>query len=400
MRPVLTVLVVVLAACGSSPPKDPIAHARIDTSAAVRALQASQFADARREADGILAKDPQSSQAAAVRAIATYQAGVHRLVGELSAIMETGELMKALDHEAGRAMWTKFGDALEAVDRDLEIVAKDPAFSLELCIACWDIDWNGRGGVDERDRHVLELEYDGHGGRIEENDPRRRPTFRFDVGDAEWGRAMIGFQRAFVNLVLGYDWRQLDKLFLAREDKQLSFPIIDRARIQKAHALFVFALEHSAAERAAYLAETDDDREWVPSPRQTNHPIPLAVDDRLYSTWDAVLRDAQELLASRAGISFRELGGLIDDDLERLAPAAFLDLGAMFREPMEIVVDLSDESPTPKNAERILRGLLGHGYSEAMSASPLVGRLRTMIQSLDKGEETLDHKLRYLFWFN
>ena len=390
-----------LVACGSSGPStSSIGSHHVDATAAITALQASKFADARREADAVLAKDASSSQAAAVRAIATYQAGVERLVGEMSAIMETGELMKALDHQSGRAMWTKFLDALDAVDKDLAIVAKDPGFSLELCIACFEIDWNGRRGVDERDRHMLEIEYDGHGGELAENDVRRRPTFRFDVGDAEWGRAMIGFQRAFVNLVLAYDWRQLDKIFGRGGDRRLVFPIADKARVAKALELFVFALDRSAAERTAYLAETDDDREWVPSPTQKNHPIPLAVDDSIYATWDAVLRDVKDLLASKAGVSFKEIARMIDDDLERLAPAAFLDLGAMFREPTDIVIDFSDESESPNNMERVLRGLVGHGYKEAMRASPLVGRVRTMIQSVDKGEETFEHKLRYLFWFN
>lgn len=400
MRHVL-LSIIILGACGSSEPQiSPIGGQRADTSAAINALQASKFADARREADAVLAKDARSAQAAAVRAIATYQGAVQRFVNEMSAVVESGDLMKALDHQAGRASWTKLLDGLDAVDKDLEIVAKDPGFSLELCIACLEIDWNGRNGIDDRDRHMLELEYDGRGGELDDNDVRRRPTFRFDVGDAEWGRAMVGFQRAFVNLVLAYNWHDLDKVFGRGGDRRLVFPVADKARVKKAYELFVFALERSAAERTAYLAETDDDREWVPNPNQRNHPIPLVVDAALYSTWDAVLRDTKDLLASNAGISFKEIGRLIDDDLERLAPAAFLDLGAMFREPTDIVIDLSDDSESTKNMERILRGLVGHGYKESMRASPLVARIRTMMGSVEKGEETFEHKLRYLLWFN
>ena len=395
-------LVVTLVACGSSEPQtSPIGQRHVDTSAAITALQSSRFADARREADAVLVQDATSSRAAAVRAIATYQGAVTRLAGELEAIVDTGELVKALDHAAGRAMWTKFLDALDAIDKDLAIAAADPGFALELCVACLEIDWNGRRGVDERDRRMLELEYDGRGGRLAETDARRRPTFRFDRGDAEWGRAMLGFQRAFVNLVLAYDWRQLDNLFRGRAaSRRFVFPVADKARVTRAHELLLFALERSAAERVAYLAETDDDREWVPSPTQTNHPMPLAVDDALYATWAAVLADTTDLLASKTGVSFAEIARLIDDDLERLVPAAYLDLGAMLREPTDIVLDLSDTGESPQNVERILRGLLGNGYRPAMRASPLVGRIRTMIDSVDRGEETFEHKLRYLFWLN
>lgn len=373
----------------------------MDTSAAIEALQASRFADARREADAVLAKDARSSQAAAVRAIATYQGAVERLVKELDAIVDAGDLSRALDHQAGRRMWTTFLGALDAIDRDLEIVARDSQFSLELCIACFEIDWNGRGGVDERDRRMLEIEYDGRGGELPDHDARRRPTFRFDVGDAEWGRAMVGFQRAVVNLVLAYDWRALDKLFTREgDDRRLVIRLADKGRVEKSHELIVFALGRSAAERTAYLAETDDDREWVPNPRQKNHPIPLAVDDALYATWDGVLRDMKDLLASKTGLSFQEIARLIDDDLARLAPAAYLDLGAMLREPKDLVLDVSDDPETPETTERILRGLVGNGYKESMRASPLVGRVRSLISSVDSGQETLEHKLRYLFWFN
>ncbi|MFN0250177.1 MAG: hypothetical protein ACKV2T_25055 [Kofleriaceae bacterium] len=395
-------LVIMLAACGSSePPTASIGQSTADTSAAITALRASKFADARREADVVLAKDPGSSQAAAVRAIATYQGAVQRLGDELGAIMDTGELMKALDHGAGRATWTAFLDALDAVDRDLEIVARDPSFSLELCIACLEIDWNGRGGIDERDRRMLELEYDGRGGRLEVGDVRRRPTFRFDRGDGEWGRAMVGFQRAFVNLVLAYDWRQLDKLVRRGDgDRRLVIPVADKARVKKAYELFVFALERSAAERVAYLAETDDDREWVPNPKQKDHPIPLDVDGALYATWAAVLGDVKDMLASKAGVSFQEIARILDDDLERIAPHAYLDLGAMFREPKDIILDLSGNAESAQDVERILRGVMGNGYRTSMRASPLVGRIRTMIERVDQGEETFEHKLRYLFWLN
>jgi hypothetical protein len=35
-----------------------------------------------------------------------------------------------------------------------------------------------------------------------------------------------------------------------------------------------------------------------------------------------------------------------------------------------------------------------------MKPSPIVGRMRAARDSLMRGEQTLDRKLRYLFWFN
>ncbi|HEU4726969.1 MAG TPA: hypothetical protein VFT22_03750 [Kofleriaceae bacterium] len=50
--------------------------------------------------------------------------------------------------------------------------------------------------------------------------------------------------------------------------------------------------------------------------------------------------------------------------------------------------------------EAILRGVLGNGYQPAMTPSPLVGRLDRMKQQIERREDTIDRKLRYLFWLN
>jgi hypothetical protein len=365
--------------------------------AAAAALRASQFTDAVREADVALGADARDSQAAAVRAVGRYERAAEKLVRELGAVLDSGEQLKFLDHEKGRLVWRGFLADLEQVDRDLAIAAADPGFSLELCIACLQVDWNGNGRLDGRDNKMLELEFDGRGGSLEEGDPRRRPTYRFDVGDAQWGRAMISFQRAAVELVLAYRWSELDKLWGRGDASTVTIKLIDPGRVKHARELFIAALGFSSQEREAYLAETDDDREWVPNPRQKSYAMPLEVDDALYATWTQVISDVHHMLSSQEGVGFREVAQLFadPDDVAKL-PDAYLDLGRMFREPTDIVVELRRQT-TP---EAFLRGLLGHGYAETMRGSPLVGRLRHMKEALDRGEDTVDRKLRYLFWLN
>ena len=48
----------------------------------------------------------------------------------------------------------------------------------------------------------------------------------------------------------------------------------------------------------------------------------------------------------------------------------------------------------------VSRGLLGNGFQAKMKPSPLPARLRGMKQQLDRGEDTAEHKLRYLLWLN
>jgi len=386
--------------CGQPEPRAP--QPQSNSSAAVVALQQGKFDDALRESSAILARDAHASQAAAVHAIARYQQASTTLVQTLGTVADRAESLKFFDHEQGRAAWRTFLGELEEIDHDIAIAANDPGFALELCLACWQYDWNRNGRIDERDLKMLDLEFDGKGGELPDGDPRRKPTYRFDRGDALWARAMLSFQRAGVELVLAYRWSELDKLFAGGDDKlHMTIKLIDPGRVSHARALVLAGLGFADQTREAYLAETDDDREWVPNPRQKSYAMPLAVDPKLYSTWAAVVGDVRRMLESQEGISLREVAAIIVGPRHIAdVPNAYVDLGRMLREPTDMVFDINDDLPRPQMYERIFRGLLGHGYAESMRASPLVGRLRHMKEELERGEDTIDRKLRYLFWLN
>jgi len=410
MSRLFLIAVGVLAACGGAPePAKPVMQSPAAIAAAVpavTALQASKFDDARQIASKVLQEDARNSRAAAVRALVTYQAAGETLVRELVEIVDKGETLKAFDHEGGRTTWRDFLTALEAVDRDLAIAGADPAFSLELCLACWAHDWNRNGQIDDRDRKLFEIEYDAKGEPIDQADPGRRPTFRFDAGDIEWTRAMVSFQRAAVEMVLAYRWTELDKLFkfnLFGSNKDMgpiTIKLVDPGRVKHARELILAGLDHAEKTRLAYLAETDDDREWVPSPTQKNHPIPLPMDATIYATWEGVIGDVRRMLKSEEGVSIKGFVFLFEPGAVKTMPDAYLDLGAMLREPADIVIDLTDSSETPQNVERVLRGVFGNGFRPDMKASPVLGRLARVKADLEKGGETFDQKLRYLLWLN
>lgn len=397
-------VIVMIAACGTAelpPPAKMTEH----SVPAAEALRASKFEEARRIATSVLAREPRDSRAAAIRAVTTYQVAADDLVEQLSLVLEQGASLKALDHAKGRRVWQTFLDRLADVDRDLAIAAADPTFSLEVCLACLENDWNHSGTVDERDRRLLELELDGKGGELAEDDPRRRPTYRFDVGDVEWARAMVSFQRAAVEIVLAYQWSELDKLFAGNGDEaRVVIRITDKARVRKARTLILDALDAADRCREAYLAETDDDREWVPNPRQKSFAMPLEVDAQLYETWRGVIGDVRRMLQSKEGISLRETMALISERDVDLVPDAYVDLGAMLRDPKDIVIDFSrfehHAGDKRANIEAILKDVLGNGYKRSMKPSPLVARMRRMRAELERGEDTFERKLRFLLWLN
>jgi hypothetical protein len=384
-------IVLLLGACGA--PEPPPHRETVDTVVAAVALQASKFDEAARTSAAMLRDDPRSSRAAAVHAISTYRAAAHDLVDAIERVLAQGAGFKAIDHEGARVAWLTFLGKLEEVDRDLAIVAADPSFSLELCIACWEYDWNRSGRIDELDRKMLEIELDGKGGELAEGDPRRRPTYRFDVGDAEWARAMIAFQRAAVELVVAYAWSDLDNLF--RDGRgPIKIRIGSKDRVRNAHRLILAGLAASDRCRRAYLAETDDDREWVPNPTQRSYAMPLEVDARLYETWEEVIGDVRRMLESKEGVSLREVATLLGESVSDL-PNIYVDVGAMLRDPRDIVLDFRS-----KNFDTIARGVLGAGYKKSMKPSPLVPRLARMKTELSRGEDTFERKLRYLLWLN
>jgi hypothetical protein len=397
-------VIIALAGCGSSSSESPARSPQqrtLDSAGAVASLRAARFDDAAREATAALVIDPKNAQAAAVRALATYQQAGSQLVSDLTAVLDSANGVHYFDHEEGRAVWRTLLDKLEAVDRDLATASADPAFALELCIACWEHDWNHNGRVDDRDRKLFEIEYDGHGGELPDGDSRRRPTFRFDVGDIDWARAMVSFQRAAIELILAYRWSELDKLFLHGDaEHRLVIPLVDPGRVGHARELVLDGLRFADRCRDEYRAETDDDREWVPNPHQKSHAVPLDVDDALFATWAEITADARRLLSSEEGISLHELGTLADNKLGRSMPDAYIDVGRMLRQPTDLVIDLRDDSETAENIDKVVRGLLGHGYATGMRPSPLISRLDRMKRELDHGDDTMDRKLRYLFWLN
>ena len=397
-------MIVLIAACGTAELPPPAKMTEQSVPAAV-ALRASKFEEAGRIAASVLAREPRDSRAAAIRAVTAYQRAADDLVKQLSLVIEQGDSLKALDHAKGRRVWQTFLDRLDDVDADLAIAAADPAFSLEICLACLENDWNHSGKIDERDQRLLELEFDGKGGELAEDDLRRRPTYRFDVGDVEWARAMVSFQRAAVEIVLAYQWGDLDKLFAGDADEaRVVIRITDKARVRKARTLILAALDAADRCREAYLAETDDDREWVPNPRQKSFAMPLEVDAALYETWRGVIGDVRRMLESKEGISLREAMALISARDADLMPDAYVDLGAMLRDPKDIVVDFSrfehHVGDKRANIEAILKDVLGNGYRKSMKPSPLVTRFRRMRDELVRGEDTWERKLRFLIWLN
>lgn len=398
----VTVAIAALSALGCAGPS--LAQQRTTAASSIQQLRDGRFGQARSSADQALQSDVHNRYARLVRAIALYRQTMHQLWIDGRTVVIGGIAAGGFNDRYARASFEQAEADLARVDADLADAYRADDIALELCLACWEVDWNGNGRVDERDRLLLQVEVDEHGDEIAPDDPRRKPTFRFDRGDVAWARAFVSFQRAALDVVLAYDLSDLAKAAVQLDqpgDVPIVIHLVHPDRIAAATARLLEGLDQSDRARRDYLAESDDDREWVPSPRQASHPLPLPVDDQLYRTWGQVLGDLRRLVRGEEGLSVSEVAQLGDHRWDN-PPRGYVDIGRMLAHPKDIVLHPGtlERADREHDVEAILRDVLGEYYVMDMRASPLPGRLARMKSEVDRGEESMERKLRYLLWLN
>lgn len=371
----------------------------------LQALQEARFEAAAVEAGKVLETDAENPYARLAAAIARYRAATHQIATDAPTVILGAVQTRGVNHQYLRMALEQFEKDLGLVEDDLAVAARFPDLALDLCVACWEVDWNRDGEVGEGDRALLEIERDENGDELAPDDPRRRPTYRYDHGDVLWARAFVSFQRAVVDVLLAYRWNALDKVLpalLLGMSPTVTFELAHPERIAAAREALLRGLDLADAARRAYLAESDDEREWVPNPRQKDHPMPLVVDEALYQTWELVLADLKKVFAGEEGLGVADLLQLAEPSESDELPKGYLDLGGMLARPKNIVVDLGQlkRDLDDERAEPLLQHLFGEFYVPTMTPSQLPTRLMRMKDEIDRGEESLERKLRYLLWLN
>jgi hypothetical protein len=83
------------------------------------------------------------------------------------------------------------------------------------------------------------------------------------------------------------------------------FPVAEPERLKTAHEHLLAVIAQSRESWAAIDAETDDDREWVPSPKQKNAAIPGAsVSAEMVDGWRMLLDEAEKILHGETLLPF------------------------------------------------------------------------------------------------
>ena len=243
---------------------------------------------------------------------------------------------KAVELEDVRKMLQRVIDDLDKTDQTFaQVKNADVKLPLHVFMIHLDIDKNGKATEQEALKPILER-YLG-GGRNLRNIDTSKVVIAFDRSDVEWLRGYCSLLRALCETILAYDhslfWdtvahrlfhRGIVKHdFLREEDKgenhwgdanyiidliagihNCRFAIKEPERLKRAHQHLLDTIGYSRNMWQLVNAETDNDREWIPSPKQSNPISEVQITQRMTETWGEFLDEAELLLTGQKLIPF------------------------------------------------------------------------------------------------
>ncbi len=230
-----------------------------------------------------------------------------------------------LTYEGFRAILQQFTDDLGQAEAVLG-GAPSTDVKLPIDLARVHLDLNGDGKVADEERLWSILGFVDARARGSAPDAFE---IAFDKGDVYWLRGYAHLLMAIAETWLAHDFRptfeQTFHLFFPRaglpyaaplgSEKSdpgsadypvfadaiafihlFNWPVVDASRLSRVHGHFKAVAAMSRESWAAILAETDDDREWIPNPRQGN-PFPsLPVTQERIDGWLAAMAEFDAIL--------------------------------------------------------------------------------------------------------
>lgn len=189
--------------------------------------------------------------------------------------------------------------------------------------AQWQIDLNGDGKINPWEKYFFAIVKPGERPfslSMPNDDPayyqqhfNLQARFRVDQSDVYWALAYHQFFEGFANFFLSF---RVDPQ--ARRDFRVQ--MIDAASLKNAHQLIGAGLQTSEKMRLALLAETDDELEWIPNPKQKNHVFPLAMDQDAFDIWGRLMHEFIPLWQGKTIlVAPKNAGGLLGSSA-RLCP--------------------------------------------------------------------------------
>jgi hypothetical protein len=234
-----------------------------------------------------------------------------------------------------RRILETFHGRLAAIDARLEKIG-DKEFKTVIPLGAANLDFIGQGKPEELIRFGPFFRRASGTDRPAVGDPAAGSdnvpfVVAFDQTDALWLRAYTHLLRGLADILLAHDGGELfgatGQLFFTRADtafarlvaergiKRTGFeaeqiadlialvhgvdlPVTDPARLARAREELLAMVRLSRATLASAAAETDDDREWLPSPAQ-NSVFGLRLNTEQSAAWSGVLAEFEALLEGK-----------------------------------------------------------------------------------------------------
>jgi hypothetical protein len=200
----------------------------------------------------------------------------------------------------------------------------DARLPVDLAKIRYDANADGVAGSGELFAAVI-AQVMGTGVGAEENAPT---VVAFDRADAYWLQGYANVLMALGQFLLAHDWhRSFDAgfhVFFPNADtpfvKELSlsgnewsqeriidvisflhiaWPVAEPVRMQRVHNHLKTVIALSRKSWTSIEAETDDDREWLPGPRQTQSFTGILIGADQVAAWRAVLDETEAILDGR-----------------------------------------------------------------------------------------------------
>ena len=233
-----------------------------------------------------------------------------------------------LDARGLRGMLQAWVDDLRKAEATLAGV-KDPNVKLPLHFGLVRLDFNGDGRADEQE--TLWKVYTRFNRQVEWKvtpEAARDFVIAFDRGDVDWLRGYCHLLMAFGEVALAHDFDELFRetgyLFFRgakpphpflrtghepRFDEEIAdfialihlirLPVAEPDRLKAALGHLEAMVSLSRSSWKAILAETDDDREWIPNPKQATVMPGGRVSDAMVKGWYEVLDEFEAILAGK-----------------------------------------------------------------------------------------------------
>jgi len=236
---------------------------------------------------------------------------------------------ETLTYDAARQVLQAFLDDLNQAQTTLAEV-NDPAVKLSLRLGMIRMDINGDGKADDN-----ELFWKAFSSMtLIPVTEKQAQSFLigFDTGDAVWLRGYCNLLAATVETLLGYNWQELlqttghlafakvesPHAFLMQEKPDprniynqvnftdliafihlLNFEVAEPERLTRALQHLQTTLSLSRQSWQLIRAETDNDREWLPNPKQKGVIPNAVVTNEMIDSWFGFLDESEALLAGK-----------------------------------------------------------------------------------------------------